>query len=82
MSCFRAFDSNLPVRDVQIMGGGAGWRGAGGGQKKGNRVTNRCGKFKSSSKEGHPLIQSLRSWHVPGVENGSWNRLQVGPKLR
>ena len=36
MSYFRAFDSNLPVLDVQIMGGGAGWRGAGGGQKKGN----------------------------------------------
>ena len=52
MSCFRAFDSNLPVRDVQIMGGGAGWRGAGGGQKKGNRGRDRCGKFKSSSKAG------------------------------
>ena len=62
MSCFRAFDSNLPVLDVQIMGGGAGWRGAGGGQKKGNRGRDRSGKFKSSSKEGHPLIQSLRSW--------------------
>ena len=36
MSYFRAFDSNLPVLDVQIIGGGAGWRGAGGGQKKGN----------------------------------------------
>ena len=36
MSYFRAFDSNLPILDVQIMGGGAGWRGAGGGQKKGN----------------------------------------------
>ena len=62
MSCFRAFDSNLPVLDVQIMGGGAGWRGAGGGQKKGNRGRDRCSKFKSSSKEGHPLTQSLRSW--------------------
>ena len=36
MSYFRAFDSNLPILDVQIIGGGAGWRGAGGGQKKGN----------------------------------------------
>ena len=65
MSCFRAFDSNLPFRDVQIMGGGAGWRGAGGGQKKGNRGRDRCGKFKSSSKgvgggRGQALIQSLR----------------------
>ena len=49
MSCLRAFDSNLPVLDVQIMGGGAGWREAGGGQKKGNRGRDRCGKFKSSS---------------------------------
>ena len=49
ISCFRAFDSNLPVLDVQIMGGGAGWREAGGGQKKGNRGRDRCGKFKSSS---------------------------------
>ena len=24
MSCFRGFDSNLPVLDVQIMGGEAG----------------------------------------------------------
>ena len=37
MSCFRAFDSNLPVLDVQIMGGEASWRGAGDGQKKGDR---------------------------------------------
>ena len=36
MSCFRTFDSNLPVLDVQIMGGGAGWRRAWGGQKRGN----------------------------------------------
>ena len=49
ISCFRAFDPNLPVLDVQIMGGGAGWREAGGGQKKGNRGRDRCGKFKSSS---------------------------------
>ena len=35
MSCFRAFDSNLPVLDVQIMGGGVGWRGAGTDRKKG-----------------------------------------------
>ena len=49
MSCFRGFDSNLPVLDVQIMGGEAGWRGAEDGQKKGNRGRDRCGKFKSSS---------------------------------
>ena len=36
-SCFRAFDTNLPDLDVQIMGGAAGWREAGSGQKKGNR---------------------------------------------
>ena len=34
MSCLRAFDSNLPVLDVQIMGGGVGWRGAGGRTEK------------------------------------------------
>ena len=66
MSCFRAFDSNLPVLDVQIMAGEASWRGAGDGQKKGNRGRHRCGKFKSSGKlgwgRGHPLmiILSLR----------------------
>ena len=65
MSCFRAFDSNLPILDVQIMGGGAGWRGAGGGQKKGNRGRDRCDKFKSSSKgmggggRAHP-VSSIR----------------------
>ena len=63
MSCFRAFDSNLPVH-VGGEGGGAervgGERGA--DRKKGMRGKDRCGKFKSSSKEGHPLIQSLRSW--------------------
>ena len=52
MSCFIAFDSNLPVLDVQIMRGGAGWRKAGGGEKKGNRGRDRCGKFKSSGKLG------------------------------
>ena len=66
MSCFIAFDSSLPVLDVQIMRDGAGWREAGGGQKKGNRGRDRCGKFKSSGKlgwgRGHPLmiILSLR----------------------
>ena len=66
MSYFRAFDSNLPVLDVQIMGGGAGWRVAGGGQKKGNRGRDCCGKFKSSGKLGgeegapaHP-VSSIR----------------------
>ena len=52
MSCFIAFDSSLPVLDVQIMRGGAGWREVGGGQKKGNRGRDRCGKFKSSGKLG------------------------------
>ena len=60
MSYFRAFDSNLPVLDVQIIGGGAGWRGAGSGQKKGNRGKDLCGKFKSSRKGGHPFIQDIR----------------------
>ena len=66
MSCFRAFDSNLPVLDDQIMAGEASWRGAGDGQKKGNRGRHRCGKFKSSGKLGagegapaHP-VSSIR----------------------
>ena len=53
------FYTNLPVLDVQIMGeGGRGVVGEG-RTKKGNRDRDSSGKFKSSSKWGHPLIQSL-----------------------
>ena len=70
LSCFRAFDTNLPVLDVQIMGGGAGWREAGSGQKKGNRGRDRCGKFKSPSSSSSSLVDKrglclnifFRSW--------------------
>ena len=68
MSCFRTFDSNLPVLDVQIMGGGAGWRRAWGGQKRGNHEGETAAAnlnllvrgWGGGRGRGHTLIQSLR----------------------
>ena len=72
MSCFIAFDSSLPVLDVQIMRGGAGWREAGGGQRKkgiegetaaaNSNLQVKRGGGGGGGEMGQAFIQSLRSW--------------------
>ena len=93
MSCFWAFDSNLPVRDVQIRNGRrSGLAGSGRRTEKRESRERPLRQSKGvGGGGGHALIQSKRglclkvifisvvAQPVPGVQNGSWNRLQLGP---
>ena len=90
------------TKKIHVSMRGVGWGHFGGerrADKKGNRGTESSGKFKSSSKGGHPLIQPLRLEGALPQNNfylgrglacsrrsqrtdGSWNRLQIDPKLK